>query len=291
MQTMNRPMHALIHRTADGSHTNHPIRSAWFWGTRLALALALVLIVLASGSAAPAAQAQDNREADVMVTMRAEPSILVARGDLLTYTVRVDNLGDGATAYTRVEIPFDATKVSILDARFTSDNDYVYEIEDGILTVHVGEIGKDSSRSFTILMLVGSNLPDWTIIEMWSSFDWEDQYGNYELNLNSNAAPVLVADVNVTSEFVWAVGDPTEGPAGTTFFFFSDRFVPDEDVEAWLEYPNGERNELSNRQNTDSNGRVHIHFESNGLQPGAYKMILIGEDSDLISVVDFTITP
>jgi hypothetical protein len=237
-------------------------------------------------------QAEEDKEAEVDITLQTIPGIRVARGAVLAYKMRIENHGDETTAYARATLPYDPGYMTVFDAQFENDSDYVYRLEENKVVVHFGVVGKDTSRYAVIFMRVADWIPNDTALNMIVSFDWEDENGNYGLDHRSNSAPVLIGDYNVTSEYVWAAVSPAQAPAGAQIGFYSDRFVPDERVEMWLQWPDGTRERLSSDlwQTVDHTGRVWLHYdETGGLPPGDYKMILRGEESELKAAPDFSI--
>jgi hypothetical protein len=251
------------------------------------------VFVFSSSIVSNPAYAEDE-EAKVSVTLRATPGLRVARGTTLAYTVRVENHGDATMAYTRLYLPYDQSKFTLVDAQFENDKDFVEAISDSRIQVYFGSLGEDASRFATLYVYVADYLPTDTVIEMWGDYDWEDRNGNYDLEERTNAVPVLVGDYNQTSEYVWMIVDQPQAPAGTTFRFFSDRFIPGEKVRAYVQHPSQagrpqERGVQVYAADADPTGRIHVHLDSSGMAPGTYQMLLRGEYSELEGVVSFTV--
>jgi hypothetical protein len=273
------------------TYQNHHLSRIKYFG---ALLVVFALLVTSTGwfSAQPAL-ADDDDEAEVAVTLWAIPSIKVARGVTLAYKLRIENYGDATMAYARINFPYDRSKLTLVDTLFQSDNDFVESIGDTI-QVYIGEVGKESSRFAVLYMRVADYLPNSTVINMWAGYDWEDTEGNYALDQQTNAAPVIVWDHNETSDYVWMTVDHFQAPVGTTFHFFSDRFLPGEKVQSWLKSPGEQPAQRLGEAYTgdaDPNGRIHVHLSTHGRAPGSYELILRGERSDLEAVQPFTILP
>lgn len=250
-----------------------------------------LLLLLAGGvglvvpAPRPAAAAEG---AKVDITLQAIPSIRVARGTILAYKLRIENYGDGTMAAARVRLPYDRSKLTIVDTLFEDEGDFVSKIDDEI-TISLDSLNGKSIRFAVVYMRVADYLPDNTVIDMWAGYDWEDNRGNYGISERSNAAPVLVGGWNETSDFVWMTLEPRQASAGTLFRFFSDRFLPGEEVETIIRGPDGSERTLSQRQTVAPDGRVHIHMQSGGMAPGTYNVILHGERSELKAADTFTI--
>jgi hypothetical protein len=258
------------------------------------LALPLLAVLLLGGllglASMPAPVAAEDVEADVDVTFHPVPSINVARGATLAYKLRIENRGEGTMAYARVYMPYNRELLTLTNAEFQDEDDYVFSIDE-FITVHFDLVGQESERFAVLYFQVADYLPNGTVINMLAGFDWEDQHGNYELDRQTNSAPVVVQDQNLTSDFVWMVADPVQAPAGNKFTFFSDRFLPGEDVVPTVRTLDGTEQPVmgDNSQEADANGRVHIHLSSADFAPGTYKVYLKGEHSDLQAVADIVV--
>lgn len=228
---------------------------------------------------------------DVLVTLTASPSITVARGTLLAYKLRVENHGNTTMAYARIRLPYERSKIIFVNTEFQGDEDYVYKLEEDIITIHFDSLEGNSTRFAVLYMHVGETLPSGTVLNMWAGFDWEDTQGKYGINQRSNAAPVLVGDSNQTSDYVWMTVTPTEGTSDTQFNFFSDRFIPGEKVTVWRLGPGGTRHKMGEKfsNDADPNGRIHIHLKDHGLPIGTHTIMLEGKHSDLQAVTQITI--
>jgi hypothetical protein len=244
-----------------------------------------MVVLLAGLLALPTAQpVQADEEADVDITLWAEPSIYIARGEVQAYKLRIENRGDSMMAYARVRLPYDPAQLTLVDAQFDGEKDYVYRINEDAVTVHIEGVGSDSTRFAVLFFRVADNLPNGTAITMIADYDWEDKNGNYDLENRSNAAPVVVWDFNLTGSAVWMAVDPQRQTIGNDVNLFSDRFIPDERVTPIITLPDGSERRISEeRQSADPNGRVWLHLPTGDLPPGSYQVRLEGEDSDLVA--------
>lgn len=253
-------------------------------------AMLLVLVGLLILVASQPAPLQAEEEPEVYVILQASPSIRVARGTTLALKIRIENDGNASMTAGQIAVAYDPAQVTLFDAAFDSDGDFVKRIESNRVVVSIGELDDDTARFIVLYWRVSDQLPDDTVITMMAELDWSDNRGNYDLNERSNTVPVLVGSQNETSEYVWVAVDPVQAAAGSQFHFFSDRFIPEERVTPILRYPDGRQNERGDlRQTVTPDGRVWIHLESAELPAGDYQLILEGDESELVGVATFRV--
>ncbi len=225
--------------------------------------------------------------ADVTAVTWPEPSIRVGRGMTLTYEIRVYNDGKGDARSTTVVIPYNRNHILPIASRFDrSAGDWVSELTPTQLTVAFGRLGGGKMRSGFIDFKVNNTLAANTAIEMRSTFRWSDDDRGGDGR--SNWAPVLVGGGNDTAPFVWLIVEPIRGTANTTRTFFSDRFVPGENVVTWLNTPRGVK-PLDIASAADPSGRAWLTYRPSDLTPGTYQIVAHGTRSRLTGVVSFVV--
>jgi len=225
--------------------------------------------------------------ADVTAVTWPEPSIRVGRSLTLTYEIRVYNDGKGDASRTTVVVPYNRNHILPVASRFDrSAGDWVSELTPTQLTVTFGRLGGGKMRSGFIDFKVNNSLSTNTVIETRATFRWsdEDRGGNGR----SNWAPVLVGGGNDTAPFVWLIVEPVQGSAKETRTFFSDRFVPGEQVVTWLNTPRGVK-PLDVAAAADPSGRVWLTYRPSDLTPGTYQIVAHGARSRLTGVVSFVV--
>lgn len=225
--------------------------------------------------------------ADVTAVTWPEPSIRVGRGMTLTYEIRAYNDGKGDASSTTVVIPYNRNHILPIASRFDrAAGDWVSELTPTQITVTFGRLGSGKMRSGFIDFRVSNALATNTAIETRSTFRWsdEDRGGNGR----SNWAPVLVGGGNDTAPFVWLIVEPVRGTAAETRTFFSDRFVPGENVVTWLNTPRGVK-PLNVAAAADPSGRVWLTYRPSDLTPGTYQIVAHGTRSRLTGVVSFVV--
>jgi hypothetical protein len=264
------------------------------YSSRLVRLLVASLLVLLAGTTLTAARpVLADEEAEVDIVLSAEPSIHVAPGQTLAYKLRIENRGNSTMDYALARVLYNNQYLTPVDTLFQDGDDHVKRITSESIEVYFDEVGQDAARFAVIYLRVADNTPIGTVLDARVDYDWEDRDGNYDLESDSNAAPVVVYNFNLSSPYVWAAIEPQQAPQGARFSVYSNRFVPGERVQPYLQLLDGSRRELSEslRQTVTPDGQVWVHVESDDIAPGSYKMILRGEHSDLEGVADFTVLP
>lgn len=252
------------------------------------LLLALVLVV--SPMLAPTRQSLATAQTTGMVVVVwPVPGVQVARGDILAYQVQVKNFGRNPHSNVRVYLPYDARQLTIVDARFDQSQGWISELGGGHVLIGFDEIEGGRSVKGTLYARVAGDLPDGTIINMWPSLSWRNSRTEHPGDAKKgNAAPVIVGATNISSPFVWMDVTPDRGTAATSFRFFSNRFVPDEAVEAVLVTPTGNQR-LAERLPVDNEGQMYLEIPGGSLSPGSYQLVVRGILSNLQAVQGFVV--
>jgi hypothetical protein len=255
-------------------------------GAVLVLLLVAGVLVLAVPAPGMAAELQQREPAPhIVVAVQAEPGILVAPGSVLAYHISVRNHGGKRDSYTDVRMPYNPQQITIIDSAFESSRDVVAELTSEQVVVRFGGMQAKEKRFATIFARVAATVPLGTVIPMRAN------YG--ETHVSSNWVPVIVGQVDQHSDYLWLTATPTSGPAGTVHMFCSDRYVPGEKVDPWLNRPDMGAWEIPGHPHPEvkDDGSVCIRFASGSLPPGHYQMVLQGMESKLTGVVDFVVTP
>lgn len=219
--------------------------------------------------------------------IRPEPSIRITRGGVLSYNLWVKNHGGDEANQILIYLPYDPNQLTLIGSDFTQPSDWVTEVGRDYIKIRFSTMDENKSRTGTLSMRVADDLPNDTVINMWAGFSWETDTGSSSAK-GGNAAPVLVGDTNETSPWIWMAADPVQGRVGTQHTFFSDRFLPNEQIFTWLNTPTGPVG-TGFSVDTDGLGRVTFAFDSSTLTPGTYQMVARGEDSELVAVTTFEV--
>ncbi|HMQ32629.1 MAG TPA: hypothetical protein PKD53_18000 [Chloroflexaceae bacterium] len=246
----------------------------------------------------PTPDPRPERSADVAVTVRARPSILVRPGNLITYTFTLRNTGDAQASETRVTMPFNPNQVTPIATSLSSrSGDWLSELGRDRYTVTFGPLGRGAERSGQVVVRVNGGLPvrpaDPVILDARARYTWRD--GNTGGERRSNWAPVVVGAGSTHGDFVWVRVSPDRGPIGTTHVFFSNRFLPGERVSAWVNVNRGAGGvrALSLAGTANALGEVELRLRSTDPSPdlprGTHQIVLAGQRSGLQGVVDFVV--
>jgi hypothetical protein len=226
--------------------------------------------------------------ADVTVTIWPKPSIIVGRGALLEYEIRLRNTGKGTATRTQVTFPYNRQQVALSHTSLDSGaGDWLSTIGNDSYTVTFGSLDSGAERVGRVFVRVGSGLPNQTVLDVRARYNWSDRADGG--SRNANWAPVLIGDGPADAPYVWVRVDPDRGPAGTTHSFFTNRLQPGEGVSTWLNVPGGGVRALDLRGSTDAQGQVTLNYRSGGLSSGTYQMVLYGQSSRLTGVVSFVV--
>ncbi len=246
----------------------------------------------------PSPAPRPERAADVAVTVRAQPGILVRPGALITYTFTLRNLGNGEASETKVFVPFNNQQIVPAYTSLSSRaGDWLSENGRDRYTVTFGPLAKGATRSGQVIVRVNGTLPVRTsnpvIIETRARYSWRD--GNSGGERRSNWAPVVVGSGPVHGDFVWMRVSPDRGPVGTTHVFFSNRFLPGETVTAWVNVQRGAGGvrALNLRGTANALGEIELRLRSVDADPdlprGTHQIVLAGQRSGLQGVIDFIV--
>lgn len=238
------------------------------------------------GAPGPEPTPQPAPAANPFVTLRPNPSIRVARSGQLAYLVRVRNAGQGSASQTEVTLPISPAQLTLRDFSSEIAGDFVSQREPDEVTVTFAALDPGAQRAATLLFDVSDALPDDTVISTRATFTWEDARDGGARR--TNWAPVLVGDFNNSSRYLFLELLPASGPPGTFFNAYTDRFIPNEPVTAWLNTPEGVQ-PLERDLFADSFGRVQFSIDSAGLAPGGYELVLYGQRSRLTAVQGFVL--
>lgn len=226
--------------------------------------------------------------ADISVTLRADPSIRVARDTSLAYEIRVRNYGSGAADQVEVTLPYDDTYLDLSTFSNEDDADFVSEADPGSVTVTFGRLAPDERRDATVFFAVNAAAPSDTVVDIRAEYTWEDAAGGG--NGRSNRAPVLIGNFNNDARYLFLEVTPEIGPQGTIFSAFTDRFIPNEAVSGWFNTPGGVV-PLDRDLTADEFGRVDVSFSSEDFAPASYEVVLYGTRSKLTAVSEFFVDP
>lgn len=240
----------------------------------------------------------DPESANVAVTIRARPGILVRPGDLIVYTFTLRNTGDTRARETKVTVPFNQQHVQPISTSLSSSaGDWLSSLSSNSYTITFGSLAAGAQRSGQVTVRTNGRLAISTsnpvVIDARASYTWRD--GADGGAGRTNWAPVVVASGSVHGDLVWVQVTPARAPLGATHTFFSNRFLPGERVSAWVNVHRGAGGvrALAITGVANSRGEVSLRVRSTDTSPdlprGTHQIVLAGNRSGLQGVVDFVV--
>jgi hypothetical protein len=247
--------------------------------------LVLAIILAAGLLAVPFGGAQVARADDTPNIKVNEIPDIVSRGERLEYKFTVENWTEMDILRTEIRLPYNTDILTPVDSQLNDEDDWISQASEGQVTVVFGEIEDDESRSIIVEFTINPNTPDSTELKVQAEYDW------YSINRSGSGETgdleVIILNPNAQPS---ATITPQAGPPGTVYQITANRFWPSETVVTWLNTPNGVK-DLDLYAEADNPGRVELTFDSSGLAPGDYSMVLHGTESDHERVVPFTVRP
>jgi hypothetical protein len=262
--------------------TNINIRYTPGWHRTTALLSGFVL--LAGLLLAPLAGVRVARAEDTPDVEADEIPDIVSPGETLRYKFTVENWTDMELIETEIKLPYNTDILTPSGSQLNDEDDWISDISDGQVTITFGNIEEDDSRSASIEFEVNPNTPDSTELKVEAEYTW------YSMNRSGSGTTdeleVLILNPNVQPQ---ATITPEAGPPGTVYQITANRFWPYENVVTWLNTPTGVQ-ELELHGQADNPGTIQLTFDSTGLTPGNYSLVLHGMDSGHERVVGFTVS-
>jgi hypothetical protein len=256
---------------------------------RLAIAMALTALLIGSiGVSGVAARPIKEDAAKISVTIVQAPPT----GDILTYTVKATNRGDGWAHYAKITVPFDAAALKPLDVTFTGAPAWVAKSEAGMLQIRTERL--NSGGGATTATLRFTRLPgaakDAALTQR-LAYNWRDEAvgGSGRSNLPVDAPQPFYT--------------LTHREVANKHFFSTNVFLPGEPVVFWYQTPSGstmptevKRDVIVDAASTnadeqgsdyvlaDPDGALDLRFSTGDLTPGEYMMVARGNISGFTAV-------
>jgi hypothetical protein len=251
-------------------------------GLGLVAQLAIVASVLGGG----VARAAPDR-APIAPDIDVGPVTPTAAADgTLMYKIQVHNDNTASEDLTRVDvnIRYDPSTLTLIDSKLRDKSDFVSKVGGGKATLQFSKIEQHDERSATVIFHVNPAVAAGAPILTDAAFDWRtaDADGNGGLSIDN----VIAASANVATPAVIA---PNAGPTGTTFEIVAAGLQANEQVVTWLNTP-GSVQGLRLSGTTDGAGNIQLQFDSAGLAPGYYGLVLHGLDSGREYLLPFSVS-
>lgn len=251
-------------------------------GLRAALRplLALALLAAAIFGAAPA------RAADAAPTLSlrlwTSPSEAM-RGDVVSYEILIDNIGEVRAERVRVTLPFSG-HMKVVHTEFDHRATWVSELTGEQITVMFGRLLAGQNRRAKIFFEVGQSAPDGMQVRVRATGRYEGDRGE---KVRSNYTTLVVGGQEVDTSPKVTV-DQAAVASGTRLRFAVSNYFPSEKIFTWLNTSSGVR-ETKLFTTASDEGAAELLLNTSKLSPGAYSLVVYGESSKISTVVPFTI--
>jgi hypothetical protein len=212
--------------------------------------------------------------------------------DILTYTIKAANRGDGWAHYAKITVPFDAAALKPLDVQFSGAPAWVMTSEAGLFQIRTERLNSGGGATTATLRFV--RLPGAAksaALTERLTYNWRDSAGggNGRSNLPVDAPQPFYTLAH--------------REVGNKHFFSTNIFLPGEPVVFWYQTPSGstvptevKSDAIVDAASTnavdqgadyvlaDPNGAFDLRFSTGDLSPGEYMMVARGDISGLTAV-------
>jgi hypothetical protein len=256
---------------------------------RLAVTMVVAALLIGSiGVGGVAARPIDEDSAKISVTIVQAPPA----GDILTYTVKAINRGDGWAHYAKITVPFDAAALKLLDAQFSGAPAWIAKSEAGMFQIGTERLNSGGGATTATLRFV--RLPgtaNGAALTQRLTYNWRDAAGGGKGRSN--------LPVDAPQPF-YAL---THRQVENKHFFSTNIFLPGEPVVFWYQTPSGgtvptevKRDVIVDAASTnaadqgsdyvlaDPDGALDLRFSTGDLSPGEYMMVARGNISGFTAV-------
>ncbi|HEX2911242.1 MAG TPA: choice-of-anchor D domain-containing protein [Chloroflexia bacterium] len=226
------------------------------------------------------------KPADLTLSLTITPDRLVANNpdNLIGYTFKVKNVGEGESHLVKITIPVDPNLV-VGYTKFDNDSTWVTETTDSEVLIKLPNLLSGEWATGTVFFRPKTSpapAPG-TKITARFSVRYDDATG-VGFERQSNSAEVIFAEPgeNMSAENVQVI-TPAEasGHVGDKFQFQANFFAPDEKVTVWLTGPDGHSKQLTNVDvRAQAKGQYLFTVDTAGMQPGTYYVALRGNRSE-----------
>jgi hypothetical protein len=224
--------------------------------------------------------------AQVYIVQQPTPNYAATPGSIVTYTLKVKNIGKGQAKSTTVTLPINPAAADVLDAVFSSKDAWVTQVTSTTLVFKTGPIaGPSGEVDATIRLKVKADAKPAATLTDRASLHWSDAASGGGVSSNLPILTVGGADDNRPTYSLSV--EPAAGPAGTTFAFGSGIFVPYEPVGLWYNTPDG-KVIAGPTYFAKIDGSLSVTL-NDSLAVGSYSMVFYGHWSEFTAVGPFAI--
>ena len=206
-------------------------------------------------------------------------------GDVISYEILVDNIGDARADRVRAELPV-LPQLKILRTEFDRDTTWLSELSDDRLTVMFGRLNRGEGRRAKIYFEIGRDIAEGTQLRIRASGRFDGDLGE---RAHSNYTTLTIGGQKAAT-VPTVVAEPTATPKGGRLVFRVQNYSPAEKIFTWINAGSGVLESGLSGRSSDL-GEAELAFSTRKLEPGEYSMVVFGESSKITLVVPFTIQP
>jgi hypothetical protein len=218
--------------------------------------------------------ARKQESAFVTVALHPEPALSSRSDGVLAWSLVATNRRGGGAESVAVTLPFDPDMVQVLDVQFDHKDGWVSDVTSETLTLHTGRIDRagrsGNTRTVQILLAARAPIPNGTLLGERPLVRWEGGKSTGPLPVwtwqqDEQGHPRYPLDIA-----------PGRASAGAGHTLHSALFVPNEPIWLWYHMPDGRVVDLGNHD-ANAHGVFDMRFETLGLLPGAYPVVVYGQ--------------
>lgn len=223
--------------------------------------------------------------AQVTVIQRVALPAVVAPGSEVTLTLVVVNRGRGPATQTFITLPFDPSRVRVLEASFSRPGAWVSRLDSDQLEIQSGFVAsQNDTLTITVRFAILADAPDGGVFGQQLSFRWQDSGRGGEGRSNTLG---LAVGTTVNAAAALAIS-PAAAPAGTPRVVTSPSFAPREPVALWYHAPDGRVVELGLFR-ADEQAMLEVTLADFADQTGRYTLVAYGHWTEFTVVTSFSV--
>lgn len=225
---------------------------------------------------------KDNDE-PAFVTVVVHPEAGTTRqGDVVTLDIVMTNRGKGGAKNTRITMPLDPAKVTVLSFSAIGQETWVSQNTAEELEIQSGPLASNGDIvTGTLRLLLRADVPSDTPLTAALPFTWSDDADG---GSGTSNAPVISS---TPGQYALTL-TPDAGAAGSRFTITSTLFAAREPVFVWYNGPDGIVSAKSAFE-AGEDGSLTIEFDSTTLQPGDYSFVFYGSWTAFTAAAPFRI--
>jgi uncharacterized repeat protein (TIGR01451 family) len=235
----------------------------------------------------PGEKPSPHNPAQVYIVAAPTPNHAAAPGSIVTYKVKLKNLGKGQAKNATVTLPINAAAADVVDAVFNDKTAWVTLVTSTTLVFKTGPISSNGGEiDATIRLKVKSDASTGATLTDRANLIWADAASGG--SVSSNLPILIVGSADDDRPTYTLTSDPASGSVGSHFTFASSVYAPKEPVGVWWNLPDG-KVEAGPTFFVEADGSLSVNFDSGELPAGAYSFVFYGHWTEFTAVGPFTI--